>query len=318
MGENNLKKLRGKKIRRQYFNAPIIVLYLSMATILSTVFIFSLWRGKLDTLDLPSTAWTGVWVCFCFSLPFLILRTLNKHFFGKIICVLNEEGIYYPTGKLRWETVEKLEYAIDSKPRYKSDLTKGFRAIIYTRGGKHVVLTSAPMCMLSRAKKYNKELDVKITGAKNLLSYALFAAAIVFLCPLYVCLLVSAPGVSLAQWITATAIWFVLLLIRLPVFDAYAVKYRFWSRILPRKWLSYIILWCYYLSFFAAMIVISYFPNWAVVILVGVYLGVVSPPVPSRRGNINKRLLSYEQLCDIYINRADFWEKQIEKRQKKT
>ena len=54
---------------------------------------------------------------------------------------------------------------------HKSDLTKGFRAIIYTRGGKHVVLTSAPMCMLSRAKKYNKELDVKITGAKDLLSY---------------------------------------------------------------------------------------------------------------------------------------------------
>lgn len=194
--KNNLKYVDGKRIRRQYFNIPLIILYSLMLAIPYAIFTISLCIGKFDPSIWPSTLWTSIWICFCFSLPMLILRTLNKHFFGRIICVLNEEGIYHPKGMLRWETIEKIGYAIDSKPRYKSDSAKAFRAIIYTQGGKHVVLNNSSLYILSRAKKYSKELDVKISGASSLIPVMLIITAIIFLCPFYVVLLRNSPGLQ--------------------------------------------------------------------------------------------------------------------------
>ncbi len=314
MKENRLRHIDGKKIRRQYFNAPLIVLYSLMLAIPYAIFVISWGMGKLDPSAWPSTLWTSIWVCFCFSLPFLILRTLNIHCFGRIICVLTEEGIHYPKGLLRWETVEKIEYAIDTKPRYKSDTGKAFRVILYTRGGKHIVLDKAPLRTVPQIKKYRPELDVSISGATSLLPTALVMAAIIVLCPLYVVLLVRSPGASIAQLVAMAVIWLILGLVRIPVFDAYDVRYRFWRPILPRKWLACILLGIYYVSFFAVILAVCYFPNWIVTVLLGVYLGVVQPPVPSRHGSSRfNRILSYDQLYEIYITQADFWEKNMEK-----
>lgn len=326
MKDNNLKHIDGKKIRRQYFNIPLIIIYSLMFAIPYAIFTISLCLGKFDPSTFLSTLWTSIWVCFCFSLPILILRTLNKHFFGRIICVLTKEGIHYSKGMLRWETIEKIEYAIDSKPRYKSDNAKAFIAIVYTQGGKHIILNSSPMYILSRSKKYNKELDLKISGVTSLLPITLLMTVIIALCPFYVVLLKNSPGASGVHFIVLAIILIVLGIIRMHIFDTYAIRYRFWRRILPKKWLSYIILGCYYSSFFAAILVLCYFPNWVVVSILGIYLGVVQPPFPSRYGSSRYNyLLSYEQLYEIYINKEDFWEdhlakireKRIEKKLKK-
>lgn len=320
MQENSLKSIGEKKIRRQYFNAPLIFLYSAMIAIPYFILVISLGIEKFDASDWPSTLWISIWVSFFFSIPVLILRAMCKHLFGRIICVINEEGIHYASkGKLLWETIEKIEYVIDSKPRYKTDTKKPFRTIIYTKGGKIITLDHAPMHIISCIKKYSRGLDVKVSGAASLFPVVLIMAAIILLCPPYVVLLVNSPGgVSMAHVIVLLIIWSVLGIIRTPVFDAYSIRYRFWRRILPRKWLSYIILGCYYSSFFAALLVLFYFPNWAVVALLGIYLGIVQPPVPSRHGSSRFRtLLSYEQLYDVYINQADFWEKELEKNKAK-
>lgn len=320
MEENNLKHIEGKKIRRQYFNIPLIVLYSLMLAIPYAVFTISLCIGKFDSYEWPSTLWTSIWVCFFFSLPLLILRILNKHCFGRIICVLNEKGIYYANkGKLRWETIEKIEYIIDSKPRHKNDTKKAFRAIVYTQGGKHIVLPNAPLYIVSRLKKYKKGLDIKISGVASLLPVTLVMAAILLLCPFYVILLRNAPGASVTHFVVLTIIWIIFGIIRTPIFDTYDIRYRFWSKILPKKWLSYMVLGCYYSSFFVVLLIFFYFPNWAVVSILGIYLGIVQPPIPSKYGSARFTYMpSYEKLCEIYIEKADFWEAHIAKTREKS
>lgn len=316
MRENNLKCIQGKKIRRQGFIIPLIILYSMMFAIPYFIFAISWCMGKLDTYGSPSAFWTSVLVCFLFSGPFLVLRSLNKHFFGKIICVLDEEGIYYANkGKLCWDSIEKIEYVIDSKPRYKSDSGKTWRIIIYTHGGKHVVLEKAPLYIISSIKRYQKSFDVKIIGASSLVSPILIMATILLLCPFYVVLLRSAPGVTTPHMIVLVIIWVVLGIVRIPIFDVYNIRYRFWSKLLPKKLLSHIVLGFYYSSYFIALIVLFYFPNWVVVSLLGIYLGIVQPPIPSKYGSGRYRFLpSYDQLYDIYINQANFWEERIAKR----
>ena len=319
MTENTLKHIDGKKIRRQYFNVPLIILYTLMLAIPYFIFVISLCGGKFDSYEWPSTFFISVWTCFVFSLPWLVLRTLNQYCFGKIICVLNEEGIHYSNkAKLCWETVEKIEYVMDSNPRYRSDTGKAYRTIVYTKGGRHIVLANTPLYMVSAIKKYQKELDVKILGAKEVWHTVLIMAAILLLVPFYVVLLVRAPGaLSVSRFAVSAIIGFVLGIILIPVFDAYNVEYRFWSKVLPKKWLAYILLGGYYSSYFVGLLILFYFPNWVVVSLFGIYLGVVQPPVPSRHGN-RRHLLSYRELYELYITKADLWKERIEKRKNRS
>ena len=316
MKKNELIGIEGKKIRRQYFNAPLILLFSLMIAFPYSITVLSLAMGKYEQYKFPSSLESSVLICGILSLPFLILRVLNKHFFGKIICVLNEEGIHHPKGMLKWAAVEKIEYAIDSKPRYKSDPSRAVRAIVYyAQGTKHLVLEKVPISLLSHIKKYRKDIDTRIEGITSLLPTILGISAIIIICPLYIVLLKNAPGASTSQTIVFMAIWFALGIVRIPVFDAFSIEYRFWSKILPRKWLSYIVLACYYPLFFVALLVLFHFPNWFVVVALGICVGIIQPPVPSRHGSARfSRILSYERLYDIYINKSDFWERKIEQR----
>lgn len=172
MEKNKLKSIDGKKIRRQYFNVPLIFLFSLMLGIPYFITVFSLAVGNHEQYELSSTFETSVLVCVIFSLPFLILRVLNKLFFGRIVCVFNEEGIHHPKGMLKWKAVEKIEYAIDSKPRYKSDPAKAFRLIVYyAQGTKHLVLEKFPISLLSRIKKHRKDIDIRIKGVGSLLPF---------------------------------------------------------------------------------------------------------------------------------------------------
>ena len=316
MKKNELRDVDGKKIRRQYFNAPLIFLFSFMIAIPYLITVFSLAMGKYEQYALPSTLKSTVLVCGILSLPFWMLRALNKRFFGKIICVLNEEGIHHPKGMLKWEAIEKIEYAFDAKPRYKSDPSKAFRAIVYyAQGTKHLVLEKVPISILSRIKKYRKDVDARIEGIASLIPTVLIISAIVIICPLYILSFENAPGATTSQIIVFMAVLLVLGIVRILLFDAFSIEYRFWSKILRKKWLSYIVLACYYPLFFVAFLVLFHFPNWFSVIALGICVGIIQPPLPSRYGSARfHRILSYEQLYDIYINKADFWESQIKQR----
>ena len=217
---------------------------------------------------------------------------------------------------LRWEAIEIIVYAFDSKPRYKSDPARAFRAIVYyAQGTKHLVLEKVPASLLSRIKKYRKDVDARIEGITSLLPTILVISAIIIICPLYIISFKNATGVTTSQIIVFIIIWLVLGIVRIPVFDAFSIEYQFWSKILRRKWLSYVVLAFYYPLFFVAFLVLFHFPNWFVVIALGICVGIIQPPRPSRHGSTRfRRILSYEQLYDIYMNKADYWESKIEQR----
>ena len=179
----SLKNIEGKKLRRIYFDVPLIFLYSVMLAVPYAILVISWGIGKFDFAEWLSAFRTSVLVCVGFSLPFIILRALNKRFFGRIVCVLAKEGIYYPKGKIRYETIEKIEYAMDSRPKFKSDIAKPFRLIIYTNGGKHIVLSGVHFCAVSKIKACVKGTDIKITGVKSLLSVISAVAAIILAVP---------------------------------------------------------------------------------------------------------------------------------------
>ena len=83
---------------------------------------------------------------------------------------------------------------MDSRPKFKSDIAKPFRLIIYTNGGKHIVLSGVHFCAVSKIKACVKGTDIKITGVKSLLSVISAVAAIILAVPFYVVVALQCAG----------------------------------------------------------------------------------------------------------------------------
>ena len=148
---NTLREVAGDRIRWQYFTGPIILLVFCMLFVPYCMFVFYLIDGKLDWSVWLSDLLVCVEICLAFSIPFIFLAILNRFFFGKIICVINENGIHHKDGTVKWSEIVKIEYEIQFPS---STVYRSCHAIIHTRQEK-IVLVHAPLVLLSKARKYS-------------------------------------------------------------------------------------------------------------------------------------------------------------------
>ncbi len=173
MKQNPLREIEGERIRRQYFTLPVIVLGVIMLFVPYCLLVFSLRDGSFLLSDWLDSLWISFWVCFVFSLPFLILMILNRVCFGRIICVLTAEGICCKDCLIKWNEIEKIEYEIDFPSRHRIDRYRCCRAIIHTKN-KSMTLLHAPLYLLRRIKRIQPDLDARISkGSKWMLGIIL-------------------------------------------------------------------------------------------------------------------------------------------------
>lgn len=86
------KDIDGKKIREQYFDG--ILIGVSVIAICYTIFsFFNVENYKSNFINI-------VIVVTCFS-PFILLAILNRFAFGKILCVLAKNKLYYFNAETR-------------------------------------------------------------------------------------------------------------------------------------------------------------------------------------------------------------------------
>ena len=185
MAKNILREIEGEKIRWQYFTFPLLTLGIIAIWVPYVIFVLELYADSFNFSKwLSENLWIGIWVCFCFSIPFLILSALNRRLFGKIVCVLNEDGIHYKDGFVRWNEIVKTEYEIDF-PSRTSKRHQFCRAIIYT-SKEEIVIRHAPLFILSKVKKQNPDIQTEVSkNSKWMVGFLLVALLIIpFLMPL--------------------------------------------------------------------------------------------------------------------------------------
>lgn len=154
----DLKKINGERIREQYFNVFIYLLIFLVFIPCTILFTISTIAGG------PGTKFNSIADVFDFILlavKYLILpvvlSVLNRFVFGEIICVLDDVGITFSGGFIRWDSITDIVYVIDFP-------TKVSFGCCYARViGKNLDMKiySAPVFLLLRAKKYNKNIKVR-------------------------------------------------------------------------------------------------------------------------------------------------------------
>ena len=111
------KDIEGKKIREQYFDGFLIGIIIAL--LISCLFDIKSFLNNLSLFGI---------IIICFS-PFILFAILNKFAFGKILCVLTEDKLYYfgaetrinsrhnkTNGYLEYNEIENVKYI--SKPLF--------------------------------------------------------------------------------------------------------------------------------------------------------------------------------------------------------
>jgi len=162
--ENPLLNIEGDKLRRQYFSGAV--------TFLGVLVLFALYCEIITEEDFDFGVPAYIFIC----VPFLVLSYFNRRSFGRVVCVMNSDGIHYCGGFVAWEDVYRLEYAVKmpSSPEYVTCY-----AIVYTKGDD-VIINYAPRSILSCAKKYRPDITARLSTASRIEFFLFIALMFVF------------------------------------------------------------------------------------------------------------------------------------------
>jgi len=160
--KKHLRKIAGDKIRWQYFTGPLLILLFCMIFTPYCIFVFSLSAGEFNLSKWLADLLISVKVCLGFAIPFTILSLLNRRFFGKIICVINEDGIHHKDGFIQWDDIVKVEYKIELPGGTVKKENRFCHSVIHTKK-QGIMLVHTPIFFISKVKKYRPSMDAGVS-----------------------------------------------------------------------------------------------------------------------------------------------------------
>lgn len=172
--QEELKKIPGIKIRRQYLRG---LLYLGIIIFgMGLTFICLLGSHTIEDFKY-------IFLLMVIILPILLSALLNRFLLGKIVFVINEDGVYYYHGFIEWKAIERVEFDIESKGRAPTVTS------IYIMGkkGKPQIVYNVPYFALRKMKKFKPSIELAFTdrGKRFLILRIIFALSIGLIFPLF-------------------------------------------------------------------------------------------------------------------------------------
>ncbi len=167
MKNNDFRDVHGVRIRRQYFN--YIILDLLMIFLFFFIMrTFTPMLGGFDIREWAKSVGSLILKIGGIGLPFAVLSVLNLFFFGKTVCVINEDGIHYRNGLIRWDDILYLKFNCVTYSKFRN-YYPSYITVVCKDNLKGIEITSAPFFMFFAAKKF--KADIRIKTDKALLIY---------------------------------------------------------------------------------------------------------------------------------------------------
>lgn len=167
------------KIRVQYFNY-FLFMFFCLFLMTLTLLIMNTKLGSAGTkINSPSEIVLLFFVFAALTSPVWILSLLNRRFFGKVVCLVNEKGIIYQNKIIKWEEIEEIEYYNSFSSRPPDVKIDGSYARIIGNDFD-VQIKSAPFMLLGKSKKYNRNVKASLNKKGIFILAMIPLACIVF------------------------------------------------------------------------------------------------------------------------------------------
>lgn len=157
MKRNYLNDIEGIRGRRQYFNLPIYIFLVGFLISVEICTLIPLFEGNFEPNTWLEDIYTGTVTIAILILPFLLLSVFNRFFFGKIVCVLNDEGLHFKDGLIRWNDIVCLKYSATC-------LSQRHFRVAYVEvacKNENIKIKSAPLYVMSAVKRFNPNIKTK-------------------------------------------------------------------------------------------------------------------------------------------------------------
>lgn len=108
-----LKDINGTKLRRQYFNLPIYLILPVIPLCISLFAMVLIRHNEFSWGEWLTVSFEGISFVLTLLSPFVLLSVLNHFLFGKIVSVINDDGIYFENNFVPWNKIKKITYIPD-------------------------------------------------------------------------------------------------------------------------------------------------------------------------------------------------------------
>lgn len=149
-----LRKIEGVKFRIMWSSKIIGLFLISFAICISIALDGILYEGRSIELN-EFVPFVGMTVIFL-----LFIRYLNGKFLGKIVAVINEQGIHTKDGVIPWRKIKQIVY-LAPIPQRSSNLYSIFCSLTVTTTDNEYKILHAPRLMIKYIKKYVPSVEVK-------------------------------------------------------------------------------------------------------------------------------------------------------------
>ncbi len=173
------KKADGYKIRVQYFNFFLFFVFCGFLMVPTMLIMNTVIGGVGTKIESPAEIISMFLVFGVLMSPIWMLSLINRRFFGKIVCVVNNEGIIYQNKTIRWEKIEEIKYQI-ALPSRSSNGKKECSYASIIGNDLDIKIYSAPFMMLGKSKKYNKNVKVSLSKSSILILTLMPSAFVIF------------------------------------------------------------------------------------------------------------------------------------------
>ncbi len=163
--KNDLKKIDGKKIRWQYFS---VIIYGMISLMMMLVVMFAILDIRADKF-----AWATIFgvasMWLYMTSPFIVLSILNRFLFGKVLCVMNNRGVYFENDFIPWKNIKKVEYNPELSSKHKVKYSYASFTIAEGNSREYQLnISHFPLYGLRIIKNYNPDIKTQIPTNKKL------------------------------------------------------------------------------------------------------------------------------------------------------
>ncbi len=176
-----LKKMKGIKLRKQYLGVVLYIMFCILFFVFAGVTAATLKAGTLDLQEMLDTMVAMVMLCS----PLIVLAVPNMFLYGKIIGVVNKEGLYFENDFIPLDEIDSITYDLKLPSRRGA----GYRCATISAGASLMERRSFdvydfPMYGLAVIKKYCPKVKIKFAKgvSRELLLYPLIAVFLAGLC----------------------------------------------------------------------------------------------------------------------------------------
>lgn len=169
-----LKDINGTRLRRQYFNLPIYLILPVIPLCISLFAMVLIRHNGFSWGEWLTISFEGISFVLALLSPFVLLSALNRFLFGKIVSVINDNGIYFENNFVPWNKIKKITYIPDTPSEYQHSVPHHcytrLKLTVESETGEDydVEIKNFPLYGLFKIKKYCSNKKIKF-AAKNVL-----------------------------------------------------------------------------------------------------------------------------------------------------